>query len=323
MRLLDLLPADGPSNQTRLTLGSFEFQGLEVPEAIAVGAHQQTAVHKLVGGGRIVDVLGVEYDNLTWSGWLVGTEAQTRAKQLEALRDTGKPLLFSLDHYALTVLIGGLTTRFEHAYRLGYSIDLLVLGPAPLPSNAPAAASPDDLIDGDIGSALGLSQVLNDPTVTGIVTDIRQTVDNIKAQAGRAIDQAQQLLQKVESAQNALGKLATEIQPLDRYATLGGLLPGNPVASAVERVVAQLNDAARQPTVHQLQSVLGRLQKNLAAGPVANGVQTVTTGNTSLQRLAADAYGDQSMWPQIAAANSLSDPLVIGIQQIRIPWEQA
>ncbi|TDR79999.1 hypothetical protein [Paludibacterium purpuratum] len=323
MRLLDLMTADGPSNLTRLTLGDFEFQGLEVPEAITVGAQQQTAVHKLVGGGRIVDVLGVEYDNLTWSGWLVGASAQTRAKRLEALRDAGKPLLFNLDHYALTVLIAGVTTRFEHAYRLGYGIDLLVIGPAPLPSNAPAAASPDDLIDNDIASALGLSQVLNDPTVTGIVNDVRQTVDTVKAQAGKAIDQAQQLLQKVESAQHALGKLAQEAQPLERYATLGGLLPGNPVASAVDRVIAQMNDAARQPVVHQLQSVLGRLQKNLAAGPIANGVQTITTGNTSLQRLAADAYGDQAKWPGIATANGRDDPQIVGIQQMRIPREQA
>jgi len=302
-----------------------------VPEAINLGARQQAVTHKLVGGRRIVDVLGLEYDNLNWSGWLLGDNASTRADQLQALCDAGAPQTFSLDHYAFTVLVAGFAIRFEHPYRRAYSIELLVIGRSPATSaGGGSAGGLDALVQNDLASALGLSALLNDPDVSAAIASVKQTVetvkqtvDNVKQDASRLVGKAQQIVHKVEQAQAVLTSVAARTDSIERIATLGGLVPGNPVAVSAERLLSQVAQAGRAPVVHQLQSVLGRLQKNLAVAPVAAGVQTVTTGNTSLQKLAVDAYGDASGWMTIALANGRDDPLVTGINQIVIPRENA
>lgn len=53
---------------TRLILGDFEFLGFEVPIRLAFPGKQKTVIHQMIGGKRTIDVLGTEYDPLTWTG---------------------------------------------------------------------------------------------------------------------------------------------------------------------------------------------------------------------------------------------------------------
>lgn len=41
--------------------------------------------------------------------------------------------------------------------------------------------------------------------------------------------------------------------------------------------------------------------------------------STTLFHLAARLYGDARLWRRIAAANGLSDPMVVGLTQLVIP----
>jgi nucleoid-associated protein YgaU len=101
--------------------------------------------------------------------------------------------------------------------------------------------------------------------------------------------------------------------------SLGGLLPGNPIAQAANNVLRQGAALTQLAPLYQMQSVLERMQKNVLAGPLANGTSSMTTSNTTLQRVAADSYGDQSRWTEIAAANNIQDPMLGEIQTIKIP----
>jgi hypothetical protein len=47
------------------TSGTFEFLDFEIPERIVIPGRQKVAIHQMIGGKRLIDVLGVEYDPIT------------------------------------------------------------------------------------------------------------------------------------------------------------------------------------------------------------------------------------------------------------------
>lgn len=318
---LDNFAPGGDPFATRLIVGDFEFSGLEVPESVTIGAKQQAVVHKLVGGKRIVDVMGIDYDNMSWSGWFTGATAGDRVTELETLRDLGLPLTFNMDGYYFSVLIQNFNARFEHIYRRYYSIELLVIErlDAPITENALAGAL-DALINSDIGESLGLADIINVDSVTGAINTVKDAVAQVQGFANATIETIQTVIRPIVAAQQIVQAVIAQVgASVNDITTLGGLIPGNPVARAANNVLRQAGALTQLAPLYQMQSVLERVQKNVLAGPLANGTSSVTTSNSSLQKIAADSYGDQSKWTQIAAANSIVDPRLDGIQTIKIP----
>ena len=54
-------------------------------------------------------------------------------------------------------------------------------------------------------------------------------------------------------------------------------------------------------------------------GAVGVSGRQTTVGGGDLYHLAAQAYGDPSGWSTIANANRLTDPVLSGVQTVRIP----
>ncbi len=313
---LDNFAPGGDPFATRLIVGDVEFTGLEVPESVAVGAKQKLVVHKLVGGRRVVDVLGLDYKNIGWSGWMTGATAGDRVTELEALRDAGQPLTFNMDGYYFSVIIEEFEARFEHVYRRNYYIDLLVVSrlDAPITENA-LAGTLDSLINSDVGESLGLASIINSDAVT-----IKDAVSQVQGFANATIDTVQTVIRPLVAAQAVVQSVISQVgASVNDITTLGGLIPGNPVSTAANNVLRQGAALTQLAPLYQMQSVLERIQKNVLSGPLANGTSSVTTSNSTLQKVAADSYGDQSRWTEIAAANSIVDPQLDGIQTIKIP----
>lgn len=318
---LDNFAPGGDPFATRLIVGDVEFTGLEVPESVTVGAKQQLVVHKLVGGKRIVDVLGVDYDNLSWGGWMTGATAGERVTELETLRDAGQPLSFNMDGYYFSVIIQSFSSRFEHIYRRFYNIELLVVErlDAPVTENA-LAGTLDSLINSDVGESLGLASIINSDAVTGAIETVKGAVSQVQGFANATIATVQSVIRPLVAAQAVVQSVIAQVgASVNDITTLGGLVPGNPVARAANNVLRQGAALTQLAPLYQMQSVLERMQKNVLSGPLANGTSSVTTSNSSLQKVASDAYGDQSRWTEIAAANSIIDPRLDGIQTIKIP----
>lgn len=331
MKLLSVLDSFAPGGDpyaTRLIVGDFEFQGLEVPEAIDVGGKQQVVVHKLLGGFRVADVLGIDRDNLTWSGWMVGATAGDRVKVLEQIRDTGDPVTFTLGDRYFSVLVVYFKERFEHQYRRFYTIELLVIGSldAPITENA-LTGTLDSLIKSDLAETLGLSDLLQSDTVTGAIDGVKSAISTVKDAVGQVQDFANATVETVQSvirpivaAQQLVQSTIAQVgKSVADVTSLGGLIPGNPIAKATNNLMRQATAMTNLAPLYQMQGVLGRLQKNVLAGPLANGTTSVTTGNTSLQRLTAEQYGDQSRWTEVATINNISDPMIFGIQEVKFP----
>ncbi|WP_248769058.1 hypothetical protein [Pseudomonas sp. MWU12-2345] len=322
---LDNFAPGGDPFATRMILGDFEFSGLEVPEAASPGAgKQQLVVHKLVGGKRVIDVMGVDYDNIRWSGWILGATAGERVADLERMRDEGQILTFSMDAYYFSVVIQSFEASFEHLYRRKYSIELVVKErlDAPVKPNALSGAL-DSLINSDLGKSLGLANTINNPSITSAIANIQSAVAQVQGFANATVDTIQSVIRPIVAAQQLAQAVIAQVgASVNDITTLGGLVPGNPVANAARNLTRQATAITQLAPLYQMQSVLGRLQKNVLAGPLANGTASITTGNTSLQRVSADAYGDQSRWTEIAAANSIVDPQLNNIQTIKIPVGQ-
>lgn len=321
MSFLDNFAPGGDPFATRLIVGDVEFTGLEVPESVTIGAKQRTVVHRLVGGRRVVDVLGLDYKNIGWSGWMTGATAGDRVTELEALRDAGQPLTFNMDGYYFSVIIEEFEARFEHVYRRNYYIDLLVVSrlDAPITANA-LAGTLDALINSDVGEALGLSSVIDSSAVNTSINAVKDAVSQVQGFANATIETVQTVVRPLVAAQAVVQSVISQVgASVNDITTLGGLIPGNPVSTAANNVLRQSYALTQLAPLYQMQSVLERMQKNVLAGPLANGTSSVTTSNSTLQRVAADNYGDQSRWTDIAAANSIADPQLDGIQTIKIP----
>ncbi len=101
-----------------LLLGPIGFKDFEIPANIGFGGEQRLAVHKLLGGGRVVDALGRDDTEITFSGIFSGSDATLRARALDVLRAQGLPLPLTWDVFFYKVVI----RSFEADYRSGWWI---------------------------------------------------------------------------------------------------------------------------------------------------------------------------------------------------------
>jgi len=108
-------------------LGPVVFGGFEVPEQITLGGRQRLAVHTLPGGARIVDAMGPDDGELTWSGVISGLAAAERVRQLDRLRRAGLALPLAWDGWRFTVIISNFEADSANPWWVPYRISCTVL----------------------------------------------------------------------------------------------------------------------------------------------------------------------------------------------------
>ncbi|WP_217548795.1 hypothetical protein [Pantoea sp. GbtcB22] len=306
---------------TRLVLGDFEFLDFEVPERLTLPGRQKAVLHQMIGGKRVIDVLGVEYDPLTWSGIITGSQSGDRVKALERMRDAGEQLTLTLDDYSFTVVITSFTPVYEFIYRRPFTIEVAIVAnnASPLKVDALTGAL-QGLLDSDIGQALGLSDIIDVQSVTDAVTTVQSTVKQVTDFAHATVEQVQAVVRPIIAAQTIIQQQIAQLEDAaSQITTLGGLVPGNPISKTVSNLLSQADQSTRIPALYSLQNVLSRLNKNVNSGQTADGVRTVTQSGGSLYQVASDQYGDASLWSSIATANDLTDPQLSGINTLTIP----
>ncbi|OCJ12465.1 hypothetical protein A6U86_05430 [Rhizobium sp. AC27/96] len=110
-----------------LVLGGVTFQNFEIPERINFGGRQHAAVHKLIGGNRVVDAMGPDADDVNWSGRFRGPDAMERAQALDAMRSAGAQVTLSYMSTFLVVLITEFKAEPERFYEIPYKITCTVV----------------------------------------------------------------------------------------------------------------------------------------------------------------------------------------------------
>ena len=312
----------------------FEFAGNEVPEHIAYGGTQTLAVHELIGGGRLVDVLGPQPKDMEWSGWFLGAGAFARAQQLDALREAGTPLILCLHKLNYAVLIQSFTADFQLQYKIPYSLTLTVTQDnqyAP-PVNTPGSATQigmDAVLMPQLTTVACASTAASLPAQTAVVQQKASALQSVLAGFGSASNavsgfanmsssEVNTILTPLSALRQAGQQLLAEVENTAQYvSTLGGVVPNNPVARNAAAISSSINMLNASSQLVQLDAVLGRLGNNVAAVPARS--QTVTVSGGNLYTVAQQQYGDATAWTTIAAANGLSDPEITGIMTLKIP----
>lgn len=150
-----------------LALGVVTLDGFEITDGVRFGGNQALAVHKLPGGVRVVDAIGPDDADLTWTGVFSGADAAARARALDVLRAAGAPLSLVWDAFAYTVVIRRLTLRYANPWWIPYSIACTAVSDSAI---APVAVS-----------VQGTSAILGDLLTAATYTDVAAAQNAVNA----------------------------------------------------------------------------------------------------------------------------------------------
>lgn len=137
-----------------VTLGGVAFRDFEIPQAIEFGGRQALAVHELVGGGRVIDVLGAAAGAIRFAGTFSGPDAEVRAQLLDAARTAGATLPLVWSGFAYEVVIADFTAVYQKPWWIPFEIELVA-------ARNLVAALPDAVVQAglDLASATGLASL--------------------------------------------------------------------------------------------------------------------------------------------------------------------
>lgn len=162
-----------------LTLGPVTFANFEIPEGINFAGSQSLSVKKLIGGQRVIDAMGRDDDDITWSGLFQGSTANFRAQYLDNLRVQGAPLPLTWSTYNFSVLIKDFKPVFNRFYWIPYTITCTVIQDLnkPFPVLLPVAYN--DAINNAMTEANDIAAELANPSITASLALLSEALNNV------------------------------------------------------------------------------------------------------------------------------------------------
>jgi hypothetical protein len=178
MNLVSLVSAVSGLFAGTVSLGGIDLAGMEVPEKLAWGGAQRATIHKLPGGGRVIDLMGQDDADIKWSGYFQGPQANSRARSIDAMRIAGAPVTLSWPGFTRQVIVSEFSCSSERGgYLLPYSVCCTVIPTVPVPGQPSLLGQ----IANDIGAAVG-------------VPNLMQTITPVLAQAQSALAAVQKVM---------------------------------------------------------------------------------------------------------------------------------
>jgi hypothetical protein len=119
--------------QSQVLLGSVVFTSREVPDVIPWGGKQQAAIHKQLGGQRVIDTMGPDPRPITWSGLFYGPSASQRARLVDTLKNQGGQVGLQWGSFSFIVVITDFEPDYKHEWECHYKItcEVVQVGPSP------------------------------------------------------------------------------------------------------------------------------------------------------------------------------------------------
>lgn len=139
-----------------LTLGGVPFQDFEVPERIAFGGTQRVAVQRLIGGGRVVNVLGGDDGEIRFAGIFSGDDAASRAQAVDGTRASGVTTPLIWGEFFYSVIVAEFAADYTKPWWIPFSVRCVVVNDSAFDLPL-AAASAVLLVGSDIAAATALS----------------------------------------------------------------------------------------------------------------------------------------------------------------------
>lgn len=306
------------SADTFVILDDLRFSRFEVPERIQFGGDQSLAVHKLVGGKRVIDAMGRDDMPLSWSGVFLGERATERARYLDFMRVAGQVRVLTWADFAYSVIIKNAVMDYRRFYEIPYTITCEVVKNMTLPVTEAPPTPIDTAVMNDMFSMSALGDLIGDPTLSSLLNTLSSAVQAVSSFANAAQSTINTVLTPLLAVQQQVTLLiASAGTTIANIATVGGLLPNNTISQQVQRINAQISGFTQTPLLLNLQNVGGRMGTNL--GSIGTSTNNFTTAGGNLFEMASKAYGDASAWTTLARANNLTDPVLVGVQTVSVP----
>jgi hypothetical protein len=278
-----------------LTIGGVAFLSEEHPSELEFPLAQVLAVHVNVGGSRVLQELGPNPEDVTWTGLLFAGNVSDRLAALKAMQVAAQPVTLSYLDQSYSVLIRKFTPKYLHRYRAQYSITVSVVADLSGQYSNTPPSSIDNQVNGisDQAQALLLQLAAQDEANTLAV----QLAFDV-------------LFAAIESGGSLLGLTGSALQNLVALA-------GAAFAAAETYAGSQSSGSPLFLMATLLGSYANLIGKNLAQGQ-APAVVVIQGGTADLFDIAARIYGDPSLAFALAAANGLSSPLLSSTQVYQI-----
>jgi hypothetical protein len=297
-----------PMPDFALVLGPVVFENFEVPPRINFGGAQRLAIHKLAGGGRVIDSIGRDDSDICFRGIFSGANAMARARLLDELRASGVSLPLTWDVLYYTVVIRRFEADYQNGWWIPYRIDCCIVQDEASVLEEVAASLAADLA-ADVGvaasqvalSGVDISAALSAISVPGATT--RDTAAFVGAQAA-LVSARMAISEAIGSAENNFADI-----DLDE-------------ASSPDAGLAQLATAVKSSgglaALATANGYLGRAATNLANTSTWE-MKTITVAGGNLFQIASRELNDATQWIRIAQLNGISDPILTGIVTLLIP----
>lgn len=238
-----------------LTLGGVACQNFEIPPSIRFGGAQRLAVHELPGGGRVIDSLGGQNEQISWDGIFSGPDASDRARLFDLARATGAVLPLIWDAFYYSVVISSFIAEYASPWWIPYKMVCAVLRDE---ASAVAGFAPPlgDMIGGDLTSAAQVSPGLNLAGPLGALAAANATAPGSAAYTA-AVEQ-------LRSSQAAIaGQIATASTTLEGIGGPRTPLGSGSAAQAAANVNAAVAASGQLASLTTAQGYVSRALANL------------------------------------------------------------
>ena len=246
-----------------VTLGPVQFQGIEVPPHINLGGEQGLVVHQLLGGARVVQALGRNDADLTWSGYLEGPYAESRANELDSLRQSGQELTLAFGQQSFSVVVRRFSATYKRRNWIPYSLTCLVVQDNAMAA-APGTPSLLDTLNNDLNSAAGFNvsaaatTAISDAQVAVNVTGALGLNSSAWVSGISSLTTAQSLIDTEQ-----LGASGTISGIVNAAGVAGNMLGVSDVGNAAGVLTSALNASATLANATTASGYVGRALTNL------------------------------------------------------------
>jgi len=280
------------------TIGSFTFQGTEVPEQVGpLGGTQRLAIHEFPGGAKSLQTYGAFPNTIKFKGIMSGPLAFARSVALDRLRITGAliPLLYA--QFGYLGVISEYTANPKNQWRVPYE---LTFEPQQDISNG---------VNGSFGGALGAEATMALQT-TGLGNLLAGTPFALPSSLTTPISN---LLTTVKGALATASGIVADITASNSVLIQAAV---SLLQTAANPLIASPNSLYSSPAL-DASSYAAAINVLVTIDATPN--YQVRAINPNLFLLAAQYLGSASNWQQIAQANGLFDPQPIGEFVLNIP----
>lgn len=134
-------------------LGNFQFQLREVPDIMPWGGRQMLAIHRQIGGTRVIDAMGPDPDPIRWSGLFYGSAdvVARRARAVDAIRQSGAEVVLTWGSFTYLVVVKSFNCKYKNEWEQRYTIECEVVSDGPVAIFAPSL---DEAIQSDLAILL-------------------------------------------------------------------------------------------------------------------------------------------------------------------------